>query len=154
MSLTDTEENYVAKIDIFSQNRDSSSASMANANYYIKLPSFVGNKRYIKIYVENFNISLKSITLEECVCVRLTTSGQINSYDTSTNGPSDILITAIPNVTSDYGLSVSNNLYGINVGSLPIGNVNIRITNAHNTDLALVNNVNDYNLQLRVEAYN
>jgi len=156
MSLTDTEEIYVAKIDIFSQNRDPSSVSMGNANYNIKLPSFIGNKRYIKIFVENFNMAIKTLVPQEIICVRLTTCGQVNSFDTSTGGPSDIIITAIPTALSsnDYGISASNNYYGINIGSLPVGNINIRITNAHNVDLVLGDNVNDYSLQLRVEAYN
>ena len=61
MSLTNTEEIYTAKIDIFSQNRDANSVSMANADYEIKLPSFMGNKRYVRVFVENFNIAIKTL---------------------------------------------------------------------------------------------
>lgn len=153
MSLTNTEEIYAAKIDIFSQNRDANSVSMANADYQIKLPTFMGNKRYVRVFVENFNIAIKTLSPEEIICVRLTTQSQVNSYDTSTGGSSDILITAIKTGASDYGINASNSYVGINLGSIPVGNINIRITDAHNTDLVLVNNVNDYSLHLRIEAY-
>ena len=153
MSLTNTEEIYTAKIDIFSQNRHANSVSMANADYQINLPTFMGNKRYIRVFVENFNIAIKTLSPEEIICVRLTTQSQVNSYDTSSGGSSNILITCIKQGASDYGITATNNYNGINIGSLPIGNINIRITNAHNTDLVLVDNVNDYSLHLRIEAY-
>jgi hypothetical protein len=150
-----SEETYTAKIDLFSQWRLESSVSMANALYEIKLPQFRGNKRYVKCYVEAFNISVKTLTPEEIICVRLMSCGQPNSYDVSTEGESNILITAIPKAlgTNDYGITASNNLNPIQLGSIPTGIINIRITDAAHNDLDLANNVNDYSLHLRIECH-
>lgn len=154
MSLTDTNEIYTGVINLFSQDRDASSASIANAIYNIKLPSLKGNKKYIRVFVDNFILTKDSNSLQKVVCVRLASHGILNSYDTSADGASNIICTAVAqDEVADFSMNYQANR-GYNIGSLPIGHVNIRITDANNADIDLDTNSNHYALSLRVEAYN
>jgi hypothetical protein len=147
-----TEKIYSSRMYLNSE--DKIDGTTDNARFNVVMPNnLLGTPvSNFVLYVESFHLTISGITLGDIVNVRLETSSQINSYDSSTGSSSTVLLCSSPMQSGDLVLEVRpDQTRGINIGNAPFGNVNIRITDADNTATSLGSNI--WTLMLRIEAY-
>tara|TARA_Y100000593_G_C4264026_1_gene313774 strand:+ start:511 stop:972 length:462 start_codon:yes stop_codon:yes gene_type:complete len=147
------EKIYTSRIYLNSE--DKISGTTDNARFTVVMPNnLLGtNVSKILLYVESFHLTTASLTISDIINVRLETSSQVNSYDSSTGSLNTILLNANVIQSGDICIEVRpDQTAPIHVGSAPFGDVNIRITDADNTSIDLGANI--WTIIMRVEGYN
>ncbi len=146
------EKIYTSRIYLNSE--DKISGTTDNARFTVVMPNNLLGTSVSKIllYVESFHLTTASLTISDIINVRLETSSQINSYDSSTGSLNTILLNACVIQSGDITLEVRPDQSGpIHIGNAPFGDVNIRITDADNTSIDLGANI--WTLIMRIEGY-
>ena len=142
----------IYRLYLNSESKDGGSRNSAIFNTY--LPVKRNNYTNYKLYVDDFNISLATLT-EDSICVKLDTA-QYNSFNARTKGVNTTILTAFPQSktgarTDDLCINYQAPNSPYNITSIP-HEIKVTITDVFDSDITLdVDNF--WILNLRIEAY-
>ena len=147
-------------IDVFrvvldSETPDLSTEADGDFTYNVKLQARrTDYKKYI-LYVDNFNVSLKGLTIDS-VFVKLNV-GQYNSYNSRTEGNNQVVATVFnPNVASARTVDLTLNHQAPNtpyrITTLP-NELNVKLATIDDVAINFSNADNFWSLSLRIEAF-